>query len=556
MKITNEYDIIVRCQQPIQRTILLEKLTTYCNEIGVGITVENHRRSAMLRNAFTKRDCQNLLESFFRAVFQQDSLLNYRSTRTEILECELTRSEFADAMHLKEDSLFVEQMFQLIDTDGNGFISFREFLDMSVIFSKGSPEDKLKLMFEMYDVNKTGFLNREQFKMMDLVNASVSADPMDSVIESMFVAAGLQGKAELNLNDFNILLHEHKEELSNAHMTITAYDVEVPQAEPEKPPENTATGTIPYRMRHRAESAPSRARRTVFPAYSTHKLPHKEKTDKEKGVPTVNQAPVTKFKYLHILGRWVENNRLNIFYLSLFALITAAIFAERAYHYSVESEQGGLRRIAGYGVTIARGAASGMMWTYSILLITMSRNFITFLRDTPINYYVPLDSYIAFHKIVVVTALLFTFIHLIGHGFNFYHINTQTYTDLSCIFREVYYSTDYLPSFFYWLFLTMTGFSSFLLTLITIVIFIFATQYARRHTFQSFWFTHHWYVLFYIFMFLHGSGHWFRTLSLGTSSSALALCLPWTRLSALDERRSRLLWCVQRCCLPMCLDST
>ena len=56
--------------------------------------------------------------------------------------------------------------------------------------------------------------------------------------------------------------------------------------------------------------------------------------------------------------------------------------------YSVEREHAGLRRIAGYGVTVTRGAASGMMFTYSTLLVTMCRNLITYLRETPFNRYV------------------------------------------------------------------------------------------------------------------------------------------------------------------------
>ena len=55
----------------------------------------------------------------------------------EILRCELTKVEFAESLRLTPDSLFVENMFNLIDKDGNGYISFREFLDVMVIFSKG-----------------------------------------------------------------------------------------------------------------------------------------------------------------------------------------------------------------------------------------------------------------------------------------------------------------------------------------------------------------------------------------------------------------------------------
>jgi dual oxidase len=56
----------------------------------------------------------------------------------EVLSCELSRTEFAEALSLKPNSLFVEQMFDLVDKDRNGYLSFREFLDVIVIFAKGT----------------------------------------------------------------------------------------------------------------------------------------------------------------------------------------------------------------------------------------------------------------------------------------------------------------------------------------------------------------------------------------------------------------------------------
>lgn len=55
----------------------------------------------------------------------------------EIVNVELTAYEFAEALSLRPDALFVKQMFALIDADSNGYISFREFLNVVVIFAKG-----------------------------------------------------------------------------------------------------------------------------------------------------------------------------------------------------------------------------------------------------------------------------------------------------------------------------------------------------------------------------------------------------------------------------------
>lgn len=63
---------------------------------------------------------------------------NHEPENREIFSTEMTKSEFADILKLTQDSMFVELMFELADKDKNGTISFREFLDVTVIFAEGN----------------------------------------------------------------------------------------------------------------------------------------------------------------------------------------------------------------------------------------------------------------------------------------------------------------------------------------------------------------------------------------------------------------------------------
>lgn len=56
----------------------------------------------------------------------------------EALKCELSRTEFAESLGLKPHSTFVDSMFSLADEDGNGYLSFREFLNILIILMKGT----------------------------------------------------------------------------------------------------------------------------------------------------------------------------------------------------------------------------------------------------------------------------------------------------------------------------------------------------------------------------------------------------------------------------------
>ena len=51
---------------------------------------------------------------------------------------------------------------QAYDADGNGVISFSEFLTTMSISAKGSPEDKLNWSFDLYDHNGDGTISRKE----------------------------------------------------------------------------------------------------------------------------------------------------------------------------------------------------------------------------------------------------------------------------------------------------------------------------------------------------------------------------------------------------------
>ena len=48
---------------------------------------------------------------------------------------------------MKSTSLFIENMFNLIDKDNDGFVSFREFMNVIIIFSSG------KIFCNVVDLN-------------------------------------------------------------------------------------------------------------------------------------------------------------------------------------------------------------------------------------------------------------------------------------------------------------------------------------------------------------------------------------------------------------------
>jgi len=53
---------------------------------------------------------------------------------------------------------FCKHIFRVYDTDGNGVISFSEFLTTMHVSAHGTPDDKLRATFRMYDIDSNGFV--------------------------------------------------------------------------------------------------------------------------------------------------------------------------------------------------------------------------------------------------------------------------------------------------------------------------------------------------------------------------------------------------------------
>ncbi|KAL3290150.1 hypothetical protein HHI36_023514 [Cryptolaemus montrouzieri] len=505
----HSYDLVLQFPASKERREFISELEN-CLELFhleyEEITVFNWKQGENM--AITKEDRQKKLEMFFRVVFAQafkinhskSEILRVNSNDKDIVDTEITLPEFADSLNMKPDNEFVKRMFSLTDKDKNGFISFREFVDLLIIFAKGTQEKKAELLFKMYDINDTGILKAKDFESMircflESVGGNIPEDKLQKTIHGMLSRANCQNKAELEFQDFLHILGKDIVNLDKAKLGFKGLEND--------------------------HSYLSRARNTIENIYDTHDIRTRFKgetsenpdesasiIDQEQHQILENAESTTKPKVSKTYGilKYIELKQKEIFWLTLYTLVMLGIFLERAYYYSFEREHSGLRTIAGYGVTVTRGAASAQMFTYSSLLITMCKNSITLLRDTPAYKWFPFDSHVEIHKYIAWWAFFFTVLHIVGHGFNFYHISTQTADDLTCLFRNFFHATHELPKFHYWCWQTMTGVTGIILTLIWGLMYIFALSFVRSKIYNWFWYMHNLYPLFYIFMILHGTG--------------------------------------------------
>nr|XP_013802237.1 PREDICTED: dual oxidase 2-like [Apteryx mantelli mantelli] len=527
LKSPKEYDLVLLFSEEAERSNFIGKLRDYLKKSCLDLHVSEMKEQSLLKQAVTQEQRKKILETFFRHLFAQvldidrsdAGELSFESSQKakESLTCELSRAEFAESLGLKAHSMFVESMFSLADKDGNGYISFREFLDILVIFMKGSPEEKSKVMFRMYDIDENGFLSKEEFLRMlrsfiEISNNCLSRDQAEQVTESMFQASGFQDRDELTWEDFHYMLRDHDSELRLTHLCIKGVpDVfkkniqnrvsfikkDEPKGTISDREESPNVETVAQYMEQEGQELRKRLGRKVN-RYQLHVYTEARRKKYQKNKV---QQKIQEFK------RFIENYRRHIVCVVLFSAITAGLFVERAYYYAFASPLTGIAQTTFVGIIISRGSAACISFMYSYILLTMCRNLITILRETFLNRYIPFDAAVDFHRWIAMAALIFSVLHTAGHVVNVYIFSVIPLSVLSCLFSSVFMDDgSQLPQkYYWWFFQTIPGMTGVLLLVILAVMYVFATHHFRRVSFQGFWITHHLYVLLYVLIIIHGS---------------------------------------------------
>eukprot|EP01095_Lingulamoeba_sp_RSL-Kostka_P006234 TRINITY_DN194_c1_g2_i1.p1 TRINITY_DN194_c1_g2~~TRINITY_DN194_c1_g2_i1.p1 ORF type:complete len:224 (-),score=69.16 TRINITY_DN194_c1_g2_i1:23-694(-) len=104
------------------------------------------------------------------------------------------------------DTDFWGHVFEIIDTDHSNQISFVEWVTLLSCLSRGTVDDKLKFMFELYDSDNSGYIDRNEvtkiikfLKKIDKVS-----EPVDDIVEKTFQRLDENNDNKIDLNEFAV----------------------------------------------------------------------------------------------------------------------------------------------------------------------------------------------------------------------------------------------------------------------------------------------------------------------------------------------------------------
>jgi NADPH oxidase len=167
------------------------------------------------------------------------------------------------------------------------------------------------------------------------------------------------------------------------------------------------------------------------------------------------------------------------------------VFAFGFMNYQIKDSLSIARGTFGITFAIARSSALVLHFDVAMILFPVCRTLISILRQTPLNGIIPFDKNITFHMLTAWSIVFFSWVHTIAHWNNFAQIAAK---------NNLGFGGFLLANF-----VTGPGWTGYIMLVALMAMAITAYEKYRRANFERFWYTHHLFVVFFVFWSIHGA---------------------------------------------------
>ncbi|XP_060534326.1 NADPH oxidase 5 isoform X2 [Cylas formicarius] len=365
-------------------------------------------------------------------------------------EKEIRREEFQKIV-ISKNPFFTERVFQIFDKDNSGSISLQEFLDSMHQFAGQTPDDKIRFLFKVYDLDGDGLIQHRELQhvmraCMEENGMQFSEEQIEDLTVAMFEDADTNSRGAITYEALKSQLEKHGGLLENLSISIDRWLV--------PPPPKSSSGSLFRR--------------------------------------------IVSYRPYYLTVPYIKNNYVYLLFLSAFLLTNVALFISRAVQY----------RKSNWFTIFARACGQCLNFDCMFILVLMLRRCITFLRTRGYGSVLPLDQHIYFHKLTGWLIFAFSLWHSIMHTFNFSLIvihdpvlNKMNFTTGEWLFTSKPGLFGLVPGW-----ANPTGVALFVILL---VMFICSQAFVRRGgCFEIFYWTHLMYIPFWVLLVLHGPNFW------------------------------------------------
>lgn len=191
------------------------------------------------------------------------------------------------------------------------------------------------------------------------------------------------------------------------------------------------------------------------------------------------------------LDRWLAQQGSQNLFVFMFVVVHSMIFAFGFTNYHLKDNLNEARATFGVTYAIARAAALVLHFDIAILIFPVCRTLISLARQTALNGIIQFDESISLHKLVAWSIVFFSWLHTFAHWNNFARLSAQHGMGFRGFLRIN--------------FTTGPGWTGFIMLTCLMLISAMSLERVRRVKFERFWYTHHLFILFFVFWSIHGA---------------------------------------------------
>lgn len=192
---------------------------------------------------------------------------------------------------------------------------------------------------------------------------------------------------------------------------------------------------------------------------------------------------------------WMINEGGRQLFFGVWILLHLLVAIFGFMHYQLKDNAEGARAVFGITFPIARTAALVLHVDVIFILLPVCRNFVSMLRQTPLNDFIPFDKNITFHKATAWSIVVGSAVHTLAHMVNFTKL-VLTLPDTT--------AGQKIVAFLLANFATGPGLTGWIMWVALGIMVWFAMEKRKRANFERFWYSHHLFIVFFINWQLHG----------------------------------------------------
>ncbi|KAF6237545.1 hypothetical protein HO173_004435 [Letharia columbiana] len=172
------------------------------------------------------------------------------------------------------------------------------------------------------------------------------------------------------------------------------------------------------------------------------------------------------------------------------------------------SKQASDKRLSGlnkltFSVWISRGAGLALSVDGTIIVLPMCKNLLRWIR--PKIRWLPLDESQWFHRQVAYSLLFWTCVHVCAHYVNFFNVERNQIRPETAV--QIHYTQ-------------VGGITGHVMLFCMLMMFTTSHVRIRQQSYETFWYTHHLFVPFFLALYTHATGCFVRDTDLPYSPFA------------------------------------